>query len=429
MSPATAIGQPSRSPRPARSTATATASRFTFPTKSARPAVPSARAPAYQRQKDLGAIFGLSYGWEHPLWFAGNGTDQVDEYGFERQSWFQPIKAECLALRNGVGIVDTSNFAKYEVKGPGAADWLDRVVANRVPTVIGRSCLAPLLSHKGGIAGDFTITKVGDDHFMMIGSGIAERYHKRFFDFVPRPEGVTFTSRTDTMAGFNVAGPKSRALLERLTNADLSNDAFPFFRSQQLTVAGIDALALRVSFTGDLGWEFYVEEDRQLELYDALIEAGRDLDVRPVGSRSLLSLRVEKGYGSWSREYSPEYWPHEVGLDPLVKGDKPDFIGRDAYLKLIETPPREKLVMLEIDVETADASGGEPVFTTDGRAAGRITSGTYGHFVDKSLGLAMIRSDLLEDADTFDVAVLGRPHRARLLPEAPFDPKGARLRG
>ena len=225
-----------------------------------------------------------------------------------------------------------------------------------------------------------------------------------------------------------MAGPKSRQLLERLTNASLSNEDFPFFQSRKLTIAGIDALSLRLSFTGDLGWELYVAAARQLDLYDALLEAGHDLGVRPVGSRSLLSLRVEKGYGSWSREYSPEYWPHEVALDRLVKPTKRDFVGRAAYLELAQRPPREKLVMLEIDAETADASGGEPIFTKDGTPAGRITSGAYGHTVSRSLGLAMIKRELLESFDEFDVHVLGRPHAARALAQPAFDPTGSRLR-
>ncbi len=384
--------------------------------------------PAYDRQKQLGAVFGLSYGWEHPLWFATDGQEPVDTYGFERQAWFDAVRSECVALRGDVGVIDTSNCAKYEVSGPGAAEWLDRVVANIVPDKIERCCLSPLLSHKGGVAGDFTITRTGDDQFMMFGSGIAERYHKRFFDHVPRPAGVTIASRTDALAGFNVAGPKSRQLLERLTNASLSNEDFPFCQSRQLTVAGIDVLALRLSFTGDLGGQLYVDAARQLHLYEALLDAGRDLGVRPVGSRSLLSLRVEKGYGSWSREYSPEYWPQEVGLDRLVKTDKGDFIGRRAYLELAKRPPREKLVMLEIDAETADASGGEPIYTRDGAPAGRITSGAYGHTVDRSLGLAMIKRELLDAHDAFDVYVLGRPHAARVLAKPAFDPTGSRLR-
>ena len=400
-----------------------------FPLEERDAGRPVRTRPAYARQKELGAVFGLSYGWEHPLWFAGNEADAKESYGFERQDWFGPVGEECRGLRNDVGIIDVSNFAKYEIKGDGAAAWLDRVIANNVPTVDGRSCLTPLLSHKGGIAGDFTLTRIGADHFMMVGSGIAERYHKRFFDFVPRPQSVTFQSRTDDLAGFNVAGPKARTLLERLTNADLSNEAFPFFQSRKLTVAGIDALALRVSFTGDLGWELYVGEDKQLELYDALLEAGRDLGVRPVGSRSLLSLRIEKGYGSWSREYSPEYWPHEVGLDKLIKTEKPEFIGRDAYLELAAKPAREKLVILEVEAKDADALGGEPIFSTGGAPAGRVTSGSYGHSVGKSLALAMIKTELLDTETSFDIAVLGQPHRAHILNEPPFDPAGARLRG
>lgn len=385
--------------------------------------------PVYERQKEMGAVFGLSYGWEHPLWFAADGGNAVDEYGFERQSWFEPVGKECHALRNDVGIIDVSNFAKYEIKGAGAGEWLDTVVANHVPTEIGKSCLAPLLGLRGGIAGDFTITKRGDDHFMMFGSGIAERYHKRFFDRVARPDSVSFESRTEALAGFNVAGPKSRDLLERLTNENLTNASFPFFRSREITISGIRALALRVSFTGDLGWEIYAPVEHQAALYDALLDAGAAFGARPVGSRSLLSLRVEKGYGSWGREYSPEYWPQEVGLDRLVKTDKPAFIGRDAYLELKDRPAREKLVLLEIDVETADAVGGEPIFTADGEPAGRITSGAYGHHVGRSLGLAMIKTEHLARSAAFDVAILGLPHAARVLETPPFDPKGARLRG
>jgi dimethylglycine dehydrogenase len=384
--------------------------------------------PAYQRQKEMGAVFGLNYGWEHPLWFAAKGVEPRDEYGFERQSWFQPVADECKALRAGVGIIDISNFAKYEVKGPGAADWLDRIVANKVPTEVGRSCLTPLLGVRGGIAGDFTITKLDDDHFLIVGSGMAERYHLRFFNMVPKPAGVTMQSLTDRWAGFNVAGPRSRELIQRLTNEDLSNENFRFMRSRRITVAGIDAVALRVSFTGDLGWEIYVDEAKQLDLYDALLETGADLGVRPVGGRSLLSLRVEKGYGSWGREYSPEYWPQEVGLDRLIKLDKPDFLGRAAYLKLKDKPPREKLVTFEVQTTTADANGGEPIFTPDGEPVGRVSSGAFGHSVGASIALGVVKTAHAIPGAESDIAILGIPHPATLLGAPTFDPEGARLR-
>jgi glycine cleavage system aminomethyltransferase T len=167
---------------------------------------------------------------------------------------------------------------------------------------------------------------------------------------VPLPEGTTFESLTEAVCGFNVAGPRARDLLARLTNADLSNAAFPFFRSQRITVAGVDVVAIRVSFTGDLGWELHCAEADQVTLYEALLEAGRAVGAGPVGSRALMSLRLEKGYGSWGRDYSPEYWPQESGLDGLIRRDK-DFLNKDSWLKIEANAPREEMVLLEIDAD------------------------------------------------------------------------------
>lgn len=384
--------------------------------------------PVFQRQKDLGAVFGLNYGWEHPLWYAGRDDKTPETYGFERQPWFDAIARECRTLRENAGIIDISNFAKYSVQGPGAHEWLDKLVANRVPNDIGRSCLTPLLGVRGGIAGDFTVTKLSEDRYLMIGSGMAERYHSRFFKKVQLPSSVSLTSLTTAWAGFNVAGPKSRDLLRKLTNEGLSADAWKFMHSRKITIAGCDAIAIRVSFTGDLGWEIYVAEQDQLKLYDALLNAGEDFDAAPVGSRSLLSLRVEKGYGSWGREYSPEYWPQETGLDRLIKTEKPSFIGREKWLEIRERPPREKLVIFEVETEKADAVGGEPIFTPDGIPVGRVSSGAYGHSVGKSIALGFVKAEYAEPDREFDIAILGLPHRATLLSEPPFDPKGHRLR-
>jgi len=399
-----------------------------FPYEERTAGRPMKTRPVYERQKALGAVFGLSYGYEHPLWYAGEGVEAVESFGFERQNCFEPVAAECKALRSAVGIIDVSNFAKYEIRGDGSEDYLNRLVANYVPTEIGRSCLTPMLGRRGGIAGDFTITKLEHEHYLMIGSGIAERYHQRYFNAVSRPETVSFESLTEAWGGFNVAGPNSRELLSRLTDADLSDDAFKFMRNRAITIAGIDARAIRVSFSGDLGWEIYVPIEHQLALYDALLEAGADLGVRPVGGRALLSLRVEKGYGSWSREYSPEYWPQEVGLDRLIKLDKPEFLGREAYLAIKDKTPREKLVLVEVETTNADANGGEPVFLTDGTPVGRVSSGAYGHSVGASLALCFIKTDHANAGTELDVAILGLPHRAKILEHPPFDPKGERLR-
>ncbi|MEM8650370.1 MAG: FAD-dependent oxidoreductase [Pseudomonadota bacterium] len=398
-----------------------------FPNEERSAGRPARVRPAYEMQKEMGCVFGLNCGWEHPVWFADKPGVE-DTNGFTRQNWWEPVGQETRMLRESVGIIDISNFANYVIKGPGAWEWLDKLMANKVPTEIGRSCLSPMISVRGGVAGDFTITKSGEDEYTMIGSGMAEHYHRRFFDMVPLPEGTTFDNQTDRIAGFNVAGPKSREMLQRLTNEDLSNEDFRFMRSRKINVAGVDCLALRVSFSGDLGWELHCDAENQVALYTAILEAAREFDGGPVGSRALGSLRIEKGYGSWGREYSQEYWPHEVGLDGLIKLDK-DFLHKDAYLAVKDKAPREKLSIFEIDANNdADATGGEAIFTPDGRSVGRVTSGAYGYWVDKSLALGYADPKVAGPGDEVEVFILGLPHKARILEAAPFDPEGKRLR-
>ncbi|MBO6624505.1 MAG: FAD-dependent oxidoreductase [Roseicyclus sp.] len=399
-----------------------------FPNEERAAGRPARLRPAYDVQKSMGAVFGLNCGWEHPLWFADE-PGVTETTGFERQNWFEPVGREVRMLRTHVGVLDISNFATYEIRGPGAQDWLDALLANRVPSVVGRACLAPLIGVRGGVAGDFTVSRLAPDRFMMIGSGLAERYHRRFFDMVPLPQGTVFENRTDALCGMNVAGPKSRELLQRLTNEDLSNAGFGFMQARQMVVAGVPVVALRVSFTGDLGWELHCAEEQQTALYRALIEAARDMRGGPVGSRALGALRIEKGYGSWGREYSPEYRPQEVGLDRLIKLDK-DFLHKGAYVALAGTSPRETLSIFEIDaVNNADASGGEPIFLPDGTGVGRVTSGAYSAHTGKSLALGFARAGTAQPGDVVEIHVLGRPHRARMLPAPPFDPEGLRLRG
>ncbi|WP_320179271.1 FAD-dependent oxidoreductase [Roseovarius pacificus] len=386
--------------------------------------------PVYEVQKQMGAVFGLNYGWEHPQWFA-DAPGVQDSNGFTRQNWWGPVGEECRMLRARAGIIDISNFAKYRVRGPGAEDWLNAVFANTMPKSVGRSCLTPLISVRGGIAGDATVTRVAGDEFRVISSGMAERYHKRFFDMVPLPEGTTFESMTEAVCGFNVAGPKSREMLQGLTDASLATGDFPFMRSQTIKVAGVECLALRVSFTGDLGWELHCATEDQAQLYAALLEAGKELGAGPVGARALMSMRIEKGYGSWSREYSPEYWPQEVGLAPLCKMDK-DFLHKGALQEALQKPAREDLVLIAVDeaevtASNADATGGEPI-RKDGVPLGRVTSGTYGYSVGMSLALGYVKHGTAAPGDAVEVMILGRPHKGRILREPPFDPRGEKLR-
>ena len=398
-----------------------------FPNEERSAGRPVRMRPTYEKLKEMGAVFGLSYGWEHPLWFADKaGVEETS--GFPRQNWFEPVGREVRMLRGKVGVIDISNFANYKIKGSGAADWLNALIANTAPSEIGRSCLTPLIGARGGVAGDFTVTKVADDDYMMVGSGMAERYHQRFFKMVELPTGTTFKAKTDDICGYNVAGPQSRALLERLTNADFSNENFRFMRSKTIEVAGVECLAIRVSFTGDLGWELHCAVDDQARLYTALVDAAKEFGGGPVGGRALGSLRIEKGYGSWGREYTPEYWPQEVGYDRLVKLDK-DFLHKEAYLKVKDNAPRECLSIFEVEVtDNADATGGEPIFLLDGTPVGQVTSGAFGYSVGKSLALAFVKTGTVKPGDVVEMFILGKPHKATLLAEPPFDPKGEKLR-
>ncbi|MEM8731483.1 MAG: FAD-dependent oxidoreductase, partial [Pseudomonadota bacterium] len=236
-----------------------------FPNEERAAGRPARTRPIYETQREMGAVMGLNAGWEHPLWFA-DSQDAADTNGFARQNWFDPVGRECRMLREKAGIIDISNFATYEVTGPGAESWLNALFANRMPKAPGRCCLTPLIGKRGGIAGDFTVARLAEDRFMVVGSGMAERYHQRFFRQVPLPEGLSVQSTTAARCGFNVAGPLSRDLLRGLTQTPLETSDFPFFRAQEIDVAGIACTAVRVSFTGDLGWELHCDEADQAAL-------------------------------------------------------------------------------------------------------------------------------------------------------------------
>ena len=397
-----------------------------FPGEEREAGRPLRKRPAFQFQKELGGVFGLNYGWEHPLYF---DFDTPDTAGFTRQDWWKSVGREALLLRQNVGIIDISNFGKYLCRGDGAYEFLDSIFANKIPKNVGASCLSPIIGKMGGIAADATITKLSDDSFWIVSSGAAEGFQQRFYNLVKRGKGTEFISKSEDYCGFNVAGPKSRELLQRLSNKDLSNEAWPFFKSGSLIIAGVECLAMRVSFTGDLGWELYCEKHNQLALYKLLIENASQIGGGPVGSRALMSLRLEKGYGSWGREYSPEYWPHEVGLERLI-ANKPNFINKNEVESVLALPAREQLVVLklnEADVRksNADALGGEPIFK-DGNGIGRVTSGGYGYSVNMSLALGFVKG--IESGEEVDVMVLGKPHKATVLSEPPFDPESSILR-
>ncbi|WP_420347946.1 GcvT family protein [Pelagibius sp.] len=401
--------------------------KITFPNEELPAARPLRTTPVYERFKAQNAVFGAGYGLETPLWFAPEGAEPLETPSYRRSNAFEPVKAECRAVREAVGLIETSGFAKYEVSGAGAEGWLGEILANRMPRQ-GRIVLSPMLNHEGKLIGDFTVAKAGPEQFFIFGSGIAEDYHLRWFERHRAEEGVALRSLRNEMVGFSIAGPKARDLLARLTAEDVSNEAFPFMAFRRMALGMVPAWVGRISFTGDLGYEIWVSPDYQLRLYDDLLEAGADLGLRHFGLRALDSLRLEKGFGTWAREFRPIYTPAEAGLDRFVDLRKNAFVGRDAVLQDREQGPKVRLVTLTVDAEAADVSGDEAVWH-DGAVVGWVTSGGYAHTVDRSVALAYVPNDVAAANGSFEVEIIGDRRAAQLQSEPLFDPARERMLG
>ncbi len=398
-----------------------------FPNEELPAARPLRMTPVYDRLKAKGACFGVSFGLEHALWFAPDGGTPVEDVTFRRSNAHGPVGEECRAVRSAAGLIEIANYAKYDVAGPGAEAWLSQLLANRMPQE-GRIVLTPMLNPNGRLIGDFTVAKLGPERFHVFGSGIAEEYHMRWFEAHLPDNGVALRSLRAELAGFSIAGPRARELLARLTSEDVSNEAFPFLSYRAMDLGMIPAKVGRITFTGDLGYEFWVESDYALALYERLLAAGADLGLRHFGGRALLSLRLEKSFGTWAREFRPIYDPFEAGLARFVDLRKNDFIGRDAALRARDAGPKRRLVTLVVADDGADAIGDEPVWH-DGKVVGWATSGGYAHHVAKSVALAYVPAELADAREGFAIELLGDKRAAQVAPVPLFDPEGRRMRG
>ncbi len=403
--------------------------RITFPNEELPAARPQRTSPVYDRLKDAGAFFGVSYGLEHAHWFAPPGTEPVEDVTFRRSNAFPIVAAEVAAVRGGVGILETTNFAKYEVTGPGAEAWLGHMLTARIPAV-GRMTLAPMLNERGMLIGDFTVARLTPQTFYIFGSGPAEAYHMRWFEAHLPASGVAIRPLGLELTGFSVAGPKSREVLASLASEDVSHAAFRFMAFRKLDLDRVPALVGRVSFTGDLGFEIWVKPDYQRLTLDLLLEAGKPHGIRLFGGRALDSMRFEKNFGTWGREYRPIYTPVEAGLDAFVHLDKGDFIGRDAAAAARAAGPKRRLMGFTIDAKDADAIGDEPIWH-GGKVVGWVTSGAYAHHSARSVALGYIPAELAGDGATgaFEVEIIGERRKATLQPTPLFDPEGKRMRG
>ncbi len=403
--------------------------KIVFPNEHRPAGRPLKTTPVYSRLQEANGVFGAAYGLENALWFAAPGDEPHEQVTFKRSNAFPQVAKECAAVRHSAGMMDISSFAKYDVSGPGAADWLRMMLANRIPRQ-GRLLLSPMLNDNGKLIGDFTLARLGADRFMIFGSGIAEEYHMRWFESHLPPTGVVLKARGLSLTGLSVAGPKSRAILQKLTDENISGNAFKFMDIRETHLGMIPALVGRISFTGDLGFEIWTAPEYQIPLFDQLMAAGEEFGLRLYGSHALASLRMEKSFGTWAREFRPIYGPFEAGLGPFVKLDKGEFIGREAAQREHDAPLEKKLVTFTVNIEDADVMGDEPIWCGDD-IVGAVTSGAYAHHSAVSMAMGYVQSEhtanLAENA--FDIQILGHRCPATIIPQALFDPKGERMRG
>ena len=411
------------------------------------------RMPCHDRMAALGAVFGSVYGWERPGWFAPKGyelseadLDKADtilnenhpvvegeaireKWSFRRSNYFEFVGAECRHVSEKVGLQDMSAFAKCMISGPGAEEWLNGLLANTVPKKRGRVTLSYLLTAKGGVRSEFTVYKQGIDQYYLVSAGAYERHdHDYLKKALPTDGSVTNERLTTSMGVLVLAGPRSRDVLAKLTHSDLSNEAFPWLTGQTISVGAAPVEALRVNFIGELGWEIHHPIEMQNYIFDAIMAAGKEFDIKPFGIKAMTAMAIEKSYKLIPRELSIEYSALESGLDRFIGWKKPAFKGKAALEATKANGKAWQFVTLEVfGVTDADARGSEAIYR-DGTLVGRATSGGYGWRCGKSLALAMVKPEHAEVGTALEINILGQMHKAAIIADSPFDPDNAALR-
>ena len=396
-----------------------------YPGEFREPGRPVRTTPIYDKLAARGAVFAETFGWERAKWFSAGGTRE--RYSFRRTNWFEPVAEECKAVRERVGVLDLSSFSKFDVTGPDAAAFLDRIVANRVPRRDGRVALAHALTELGGIESEFTVTRFDESRFYLLSAAVAQIHDRDWLvQHKHEAEDVAITDVTDDYGVLLVTGPLSRELLSKLTDAELDNEVFPWLFAREIEVAQIPTRALRVSYVGELGWELHHPMAQMEALYDAIMAVGDEYGIANFGLYAVNSLRMEKAYKAWGLELTTELTPVEGELDRFVDMDGP-FIGKDAVAKRARDNISTRLVYLSVDAVDADAHGNEPVYA-NGRVVGLTTSGAYGYAMEQSIAFAFVDPDQAEPGTELEVAILGRRCRAWVLNEPLYDPRNQRLR-
>ncbi|HEY8776849.1 MAG TPA: FAD-dependent oxidoreductase [Gaiellaceae bacterium] len=381
-------------------------------------------SPTYARAQQLGAVFGEKSGWERVNWLEPNaalGDESLRPRGWAGQLWSPAIGAEHVACRTTAALFDETSFAKIEIAGKEAPDFLERLCDNKVARDVGAITYTQMLNQRGGIECDFTVTRLAEDRFRIV-TGTAFGRHDLAWIRLHAPDGVQVEDVTSRYACLGLWGPAARAILQPLTTEEL---AFPYMRARELAVGSVPCLALRVTYVGELGWELYCPVEYGLRLWDTISAAGRDHGLVAGGYKAIDSLRLEKGYRVWGSDISPEDTPFEAGLEFAVKLDKGDFIGRDALLDAGE--PTRRLACLVLDDPRSVALGSEPV-RVEGEIVGRVTSGGFGYTVERSIAYAYLPASSAPPGTRVEVEIFGEWIPGTTAEEPLFDPKGERIR-
>jgi dimethylglycine dehydrogenase len=379
--------------------------------------------PLHDALKAKGAVHTQTFGWEQPKWFSLDGREE--EHSYRRNNVFEVVRDECKAVRKRVGIIDLTGFAKYDVTGTDAEAFLNRVLANRMPRRDGGIALAHFLSKNGRILGEATVTRISGEHFYLLSAASAElRDLDHLVQRVEAGEQVEIRNTTEERGVIVLAGPKARDVLSGLTDASLENADFPWRTAQQIKIAGIPTLALRINYVGELGWELHPAMADLPSLYEAVCSAGEEHGIADFGLYAMNSLRMEKGYRGWGAELTNEVTMLDADMARFYASAKDDFVGKAATESNEAGPLR--LVYFEVDAEDADVRGGEPIFLGD-TCVGVTTSGGYGYAVEKSLGFGYVPPEQAEPGSVIDIGLLDARCRATVLAEPIYDPANERL--
>ena len=390
---------------------------------------PLKTAPCYERLKSMGAVFGQKFGWERANWFVDGEMEQVDHWSFRRSKWFDAVGKEVINVTNNVGVLDMTAFAKCRISGKHALKFLDNLLANKIPQKSGQIALCHALNSNGGIHSEFTVLKEKEESYYLVSAGALQRLdHDYIKKYMSQDDDVHYQNLTDEKGVLVLAGPKSRELLERVSDHDFSNEAFPWLSAQEIEIDDIRITAMRVNYVGELGWELHHELNDQNKIFDKLFENGSDLGLKPFGIRAMDSMRFEKSYRMVGTELSIEYSAFESSMDRFIQTDKENFLGKESLLAWQKKNNQSRLVTLEVDeIKDADVLGNNAV-TIEGQLIGRATGGNFGYRVNKSLALAMLDIEKAEVGTRCSIDILGEIHPATVISDSPFDPKNERLR-